>query len=124
MKISPEDFLHFFQLDEFVDAWKVLGFDQEEDICTLETSIMANPEIGEVIPGSGGLRKMRFGKSRQRLGKRKGARVCYVYFKEYWTVLFVIAYGKNKKVDLTQDEKKDIQEYIKRSKEWLSRNNR
>jgi len=123
-EISHEDFLHFFQLDEFVDAWKALGFDQEEDICALETSIMANPEIGEVIPGTGGLRKMRFGRNRQQLGKRKGTRICYVYFKEHWTILLVVAFGKNKKVDLTQDEKKSIQEYIKRSKDWLRKNNR
>jgi len=121
-KIHPEDFLSFFQLDEFVDAWKALGFDQEEDIWALEISIMANPESGEVIPGTGGLRKLRFGKSHQKLGKRKGVRVCYVHFKEHGTVLLVVAYGKNKKVDLTQDEKKSIQEYIKRSKEWLNKN--
>ncbi len=122
-EISPEDFLHFYQLDGFVDAWKSLGFDEEEDLWALEISIMANPEAGEVISGTGGLRKMRFGKSHQKTGKRKGVRVCYVYFKEHWTVLLVVVYGKNKKTDLTQDEKKHIQDYIKRSKEWLNKNN-
>ena len=118
-EIRPEDFLHFVQLDEFADDWESLGFDIEHDLWALEILIMANPEHGAVIPGTGGLRKLRFGKEHDRLGKRKGVRVCYVYFKEHWTVLLVVAYGKHEKDDLSETEKKDIREYIAQAKSWL-----
>lgn len=67
----------------------------------------------------GGLRKLRFGRAEERIGKRAGIRVCYVYFKEHWTVLLVVAYGKNEKDDLTAGEKRSIREYIQRAKSWL-----
>ncbi|MCG8450778.1 MAG: hypothetical protein MI725_14505 [Pirellulales bacterium] len=118
-EIGPEDFLHFFQLDEFADDWKSLGFDLEEDLAALEISIMADPEAGKVIPGAGGLRKIRFAKEQDQIGKRKGVRVCYVYFKEHWTVLLVVAYGKHEKGDLSPTEKTAIKGYISRAKAWL-----
>lgn len=119
MEIGPEDLLHFVHLDEFVDDWQTLGYDVEHDLWALEILIMANPERGVVIPGTGGLRKLRFGKEQDGIGKRKGVRVCYVYFKEHWTVLLVVAYGKNEKDDLNELEKKDIRGYIARVKIWL-----
>lgn len=122
-QIGPEDFVHFVQLDEFADDWESLGFDIETDLWALELLIMANPERGAVIPGTGGLRKLRFGKEQDRIGKRKGVRVCYVYFKEHWTVLLVVAYGKNKKDDLSEIEKRDIRDYITRAKAWLDQRN-
>jgi hypothetical protein len=118
-EIGPEDFLHFVQLDEFAADWETLGYDIEHDLWALELMIMANPECGAVIPGTGGLRKVRFGKEQEGIGKRKGVRVCYVYFQEHWTVLLVVAYGKNEKDDLSETEKKDIRDYIARAKAWL-----
>ncbi|NOY42465.1 MAG: addiction module toxin RelE [Planctomycetes bacterium] len=120
-KVSPEDFLHFVQLDEFAEDWKSLGFDIEDDLWALEILIMTNPERGDVVPGTGGLRKIRFGKGDRGIGKRKGVRVCYAYFKEHWTVLLVVAYGKNEKDDLTESEKKYIRDYLKRAKAWLDK---
>ncbi len=120
-EIGPEDFLRFVQLDEFADDWKSLGFDIEQDLWALEIMIMADPESGSLVPGTGGLRKLRFGKEHDQIGKRKGVRVCYAYFKEYFTVLLVVAYGKGEKDDLAESEKKDIREYLARARSWLDR---
>ena len=76
-----------------------------------------------VIQGTGGLRKIRFAPSRWNTGKRGAVRVCYVYLQEYWTVLLVFAYGKHEKLDLTEDEKSGIKEYIRLSKQYLNRKN-
>lgn len=84
---------------------------------------MANPEAGKVIPETGGLRKIRFARSRDNIGKSGGIRVCYAYFKEHWTVLLVIAYGKTEKDDLTAEEKRHIRDYIGRAKKWLDSRN-
>lgn len=123
-ELRPEDYLHFVQLDEFADDWKSLGLDIEQDLWDLELAIMANPEAGRVIPDTGGLRKLRFARRKERIGKRGGARVCYVHFKEHWTVLLVVAYGKNEKDDLSAAEKKHIRDYIHRAKMWLDQRRR
>jgi len=119
--VQPKDFLTFYELDEFADDWESLGFNREADLWSLQNVIMLNPEAGKVIAGTGGLRKLRFGRASDRIGKRGGARVCYVHFKEHAIVLLVAAYDKNEKDELTSNEKKYIREYIDRFKAWLDR---
>jgi hypothetical protein len=43
----------------------------------LQLALMGNPEAGQVIEGTGGLRKMRFADKRRGKGKRGGLRVIY-----------------------------------------------
>ena len=47
----------------------------------LQETLMANPEAGEVIRGTGGLRKLRFSDTRRSKGKRGGLRVIYYYWR-------------------------------------------
>ena len=49
----------FIQTQEFSRQWKALGF-VDEDLRQLELMIMQNPEVGVVMQGTGGLRKLRF----------------------------------------------------------------
>lgn len=118
--LEPEDFLHFVELDQFTDDWESLGLDVESDLWKLQIGIMANPTGGDVISGTGGLRKIRFGLEE---GKRKGARVCYVYFPNHFLVLLVMAFGKSEKPDLDSDDKRGIAEYIRQIKNYLDRTN-
>jgi hypothetical protein len=122
--LQPEDLLHFIETDEFVSQWEWLGFDEEIDLWDLQILIMRNPEIGKVVSGTGGLRKMRFARASDRIGKRGGVRVCYVHFREFATVLLVTAYGKNEADDLTPIQKKSIREYLNRTKVALGRRRR
>ena len=55
--------------------------------------IAANPEAGDVIPGSGGCRKVRWAASGR--GKRGGARVIYFLEREC-TIWLLIVYTKAK----------------------------
>jgi len=55
--------------------------------------IAANPEAGDIVPGSGGCRKVRW--SRSGSGKRGGARVIYCLAPD-GTVWLLIAYSKAK----------------------------
>ncbi|MEY3224620.1 MAG: hypothetical protein RL565_810 [Pseudomonadota bacterium] len=56
--------------------------------------IAKNPEAGDVIPQSGGLRKVRWGKAG--VGKRGGARVIYFVTNEAGEVTLLIIYAKAK----------------------------
>ncbi|MDR3424091.1 MAG: type II toxin-antitoxin system RelE/ParE family toxin [Alphaproteobacteria bacterium] len=65
--------------------------------------IAVNPLAGAEIPGTGGLRKIRW--SRAGMGKRGGARVIYYYYNETAPVFLLAAYAKSEKEDLSPQEK-------------------
>jgi hypothetical protein len=117
--LQPQELLHFVEFDEFQQDWKALGLDLENDLWDLQNAIMHDPEGSPVIQGTGGLRKMRLAPRRWGVGKRGAIRVCYVYFKARWTVLMVMAYGKNRKDNLTAAEKHDIARYIAVVQKWF-----
>ena len=74
---------------------------------------MANPNAGDVIEGTGGLRKMRFSDSRRRKGKRGGLRIIYYWWfagLQFW--LFTL-YGKDELQDLTTDQRKALKVLLK-----------
>lgn len=63
-----------------------------------------NPLAGDEIPGTGGVRKVRFAASGR--GKRGGARVIYYYLDDTMPLYALLAYAKNAKNDMTPDEKR------------------
>jgi len=65
--------------------------------------IARNPKEGDVISGTGGVRKLRF--AIQGKGKRGGVRVIYYYYDDRNPVLLFTVFGKNEKSDLTKKEK-------------------
>jgi hypothetical protein len=64
------------------------------------------PTCGDIISGTGGLRKIRVG--RGGMGKRGGARIIYFFHDAKVPVLLVAIYAKNEKGDLTAAEKKEF----------------
>ena len=117
-QLSPEDFLHFVNLDEFTDDWHDLGLN-EDDLWALECLVMSDPKGPPRISGTGGLRKLRFAPERWHRGKSGAVRVLYVYFEEFWIVLLVKAYKKSSKENITEAEKQSIRRYIKATEKWL-----
>ena len=75
---------------------------------------MADPEAGDVIQGTGGLRKMRFSDSRRGKGKRGGLRIIYYWWKaglQFW--LFTL-YGKDEIDDLDAAQRKALKALLER----------
>ena len=66
--------------------------------------IAANPEAGDVIPDTGGIRKVRW--SRAGTGKRGGVRVIYFYHDDAMPLYLLLIYAKARREDWTQDEKR------------------
>jgi len=121
--LTPEDFLHFVETDEFSDDWRALGLDVEHDLWTLQMFIMSAPAMAPVVSGTGGLRKLRFAPELWNRGKRGAVRVCYAYFPTHWTVLLIMAYGKGRKETLSAVEKSAIKAYLSRVEKWLDERN-
>lgn len=69
------------------------------------------PDCGDLVPGTGGLRKVRVG--RGGMGKRGGARVVYYYHDERVPIFLLALYAKNEKGDLTSAEKKEFTALVK-----------
>jgi mRNA-degrading endonuclease RelE of RelBE toxin-antitoxin system len=65
----------------------------------LQLTLLLRPEQGSVIPGSGGLRKIRWGVDGK--GKRGGVRVIYFWEKAKATCYMLFLYRKNQQGDLT-----------------------
>src|SRR5450759_1069407 len=78
---------------------EVRDFLADEEYRSLQLALLFRPEQGAVIPGSGGLRKLRWGVGGR--GKRGGLRLIYYLAteKEIFYMLFV--YPKNVQEDLT-----------------------
>jgi hypothetical protein len=78
------------------------------------------PDCGDLIPGTGGLRKVRVGRSGQ--GKRGGARVVYYFYDADFPILLLALYAKNEKGDLTAAEKKEFAAFTKETvRQWTGR---
>ena len=117
--LTSDQLLHFVELDEFTADWKRLGLDIEVDLLALQVELMRNPQAGNVVPGAGGLKKLRFSPPRWRAGKRGAIRVAYAYFPRHWTMLLVMAYAKNRKANLTAAEKQGVRTSLERIETWL-----
>lgn len=73
---------------------------------------MENPELGDVMPGTGGFRKVRWEDPRRGKGKRGGLRVIYYYLTAEYQIWLFTLYDKGEASDLTADEKKALKKAI------------
>ena len=67
----------------------------ESERGSFATWVAANPEVGDVIPGSGGCRKVRW--SRPGTGKRGGVRIIYYNQLEFGCIYLLLIYAKSAK---------------------------
>ena len=83
------------------------------DIEILAKVLQETPEIGVIIQGSGGVRKMRFSTT---AGKSGGLRIVYFFLDSKDRVYLITAYAKNEQENLTKaqiNELKKLTEYLK-----------
>lgn len=79
---------------------------REEEKRELIDYLARNPLAGDVIPDTGGIRKLRFATTGQ--GKRGGARVIYYYLDERLPLYALLAYAKTAQADMTPAEKRAV----------------
>lgn len=81
-----------------------------EEFRALQNSLLENPEAGAVIPGTGGLRKLRWSVAGR--GKRGGARVIYYPLLARSVCLMLLLYPKNEQDDLTPEQKRVLRSVV------------
>ena len=89
---------------------RVLDILSDDEYKDLQFFIAANPDAGDIIPGSGGLRKLRW--SFRGRGKRGGTRIIYYWFKSKDMLLMLFLFRKNEQSDLTGDQLKKLKAFI------------
>lgn len=89
---------------EFLAATRRMMTDKERGL--LVDYLAYNPAAGDLIPGTGGVRKLRW--ALEGRGKRGGARVVYFYHSEAMPLFALTAYAKNERADLSQAERNDF----------------
>ncbi len=77
----------------------------------LQWVLVVNPEAGVVIPGSGGLRKLRWAIPGG--GKRGGLRIIYYWYSQDQRIYMLLPYKKSGQEDLTKEQMRVLAEYVK-----------
>ena len=99
----------FVYTEPFRKCWKAMGL-SEDDLKKLEEILLENPQLGDVIEGTGGARKIRI--QIENRGKSGGGRVIYVDVFEKEKLYFLLAYPKNVQDNLTPDQKKQVRKLV------------
>ena len=84
----------------------------DEEYRLLQAHLVNKPDVGKIIPGSGGMRKLRW--SAKGHGRRGGIRVIYYWFISKDIILLLFAYSKNEQDDLTKEQLRQLKKIIER----------
>ena len=104
MDHAPE--ITVLQLPKFkAEATELIGVAGIEGVAVY---LIDHPDAGNVIPGAGGARKLRWAAKGK--GKRGGARVVYLYVVIAARIYLLRCYAESVRTDLTADEKRELRQ--------------
>ena len=89
---------------------RVLALLDDDEYRELQSHLAQHPGVGRVIPGSGGLRKLRWAGSGR--GKRGGLRVIYYWWLARDRISMLFIYRKNEQDDLTPNQAKLLRQTL------------
>ena len=97
------------ELPEYIKrAEKILSEDERDDLLYYLSS---NPKAGNLIQGTGGVRKLRWASKGK--GKSGGSRVIYFFYNETIPIFLLTIFGKNDKVNLSKAERNELAKLVK-----------
>ena len=102
----PRMNLTFVETTVFTKRVQSLGL--ESGLRELQAELCAHPDLGDLDPGTGGLRKIRMPDAFRSKGKRGGARIHYLYHPKSALVYLLFVYGKDELTTLTVAQKKKL----------------
>ena len=96
--------MEFIETSLFTEV--LTGYLSDDEYRELQLYLAAHPEAGDVMPGTGGFRKLRWADQRRRKGKRGGLRVIYYYLVADTLIWFFGLYDKDEAADLSARQKR------------------
>ena len=109
----------FIEVPIFTKRWKEMGLGDDE-LKALQIMLLKDPEVGVVMEGTGGIRKVRFAVANK--DKSGGVRVCYTDFEEYEVTYLITAFEKKDQENLTMEEKNILKRLVKSLKDEIVKN--
>ena len=103
----------FYEMKHFTKKWQDLGFTDDE-LSQLQQVLLENPKAGDVMKGTGGLRKVRF--AFQGSGKSGSVRVCYIDIEGVLEIHLIDVFAKNEKENLSKAERNAIRIVVEQIK--------
>jgi len=88
----------------------------DDEYRRLQAFLASSPEAGDLIPATGGLRKLRWSQQKRGKGKRGGVRVIYCLFPEDLQIYLMTLYDKEEANDLTPDQKRFLRNALDQEK--------
>lgn len=93
----------------------------DEQYRRLQDTLANTPELGAVIPGTGGFRKLRWADVRRGKGRRGGLQVIYYWFDGQDQIWLMTVYDKNEAADPTPEQRKTLKTAIDAEKKTRAR---
>lgn len=117
MEEMRREFIHAKKFDsQWAEFWLT-----DDDLKDLQRILLENPKTGDVIQGTGRLRKMRFAKDNR--GTSHSVRVCYVDFEIYEKIFLIMVFAKNEMENLSKSERNSIKQLIERLEKYFKEKN-
>ena len=99
----------FKEVPSFTKKWESLGL-TDDDLRRLENILLKDPKTGDVIKGTGGIRKIRIPMKGN--GKRGGGRVIYIDIEIKECIYLLNVYAKNEQIDITESQKIELKNMV------------
>jgi len=80
----------------------------DDEFAALQQFLAVNPAAGDVMPGTGGFRKLRWSDERRGKGRRGGLRIIYYLLTGDDQIWLFTLFGKDEAADLTPHEKRQL----------------
>lgn len=103
--------LEFRETELFTKA--VTDLLSDDEYAELQGALIVDPEAGNVIKETGGLRKLRWSQERRRKGKRSGVRVIYYWYATGSLIYMLLAYSKDERADMSAAQKKALSRLVR-----------
>jgi len=103
----------FVYLKKFDDKWNELKL-TDDDLIPLEEYLSKNPDAGDVVQGTNGIRKLRW--ALQNKGKRGGIRVLYVDIVISEKIYMLDLFPKSEKENISNEEKSELKKLVSKLK--------
>jgi mRNA-degrading endonuclease RelE of RelBE toxin-antitoxin system len=97
--MTYNNFVEFIEAPAFTKY--VYDYLSEDDYADLQIYLFQHPESGDLIPGSGGIRKLRWALPEKNKGKRGGARVIYYFKKQDGEIWLLTLYSKGEVANIS-----------------------
>ncbi|HEX2204614.1 MAG TPA: type II toxin-antitoxin system RelE/ParE family toxin [Longimicrobium sp.] len=97
-------------LETAIFTRQVLAAKNDEEYREFQLRLVENPELGKLIPKTGGLRKVRW--EAEGRGKRGGYRVIYYWAVNPEVIVMLAMFAKNERADLNEEQKRVLRRIV------------